>query len=122
MANGNRMAELRNGGMIIEQRNGGMAEWWNRRTWILSVVQSGFARGMAEWRMERMAEWSNGRNGYIRTIYGRHTHTDNKDDDDDNDNDDGDDDDTLKNFIVQKKQYQQMINISLDQTDAQYLS
>jgi hypothetical protein len=50
--------------------------------------------------MERMAEWSNGRNGYIRTIYGRHTHTDNKDDDDDNDNDDGDDDDTLKNFIV----------------------
>ena len=32
-------------------------------------------------------EWSNGRNGYIRTIYGTHTHTDN-DDDDDDDNDD----------------------------------
>ncbi len=39
-----------------------------------------------------MAEWSNGRNGYIRTIYVRHTHTDDDDDDDDNDNDD---DDTL---------------------------
>jgi hypothetical protein len=34
-----------------------------------------------------MAEWSNGRNGYIRTIYGRHTHTDDDDDDDDDDND-----------------------------------
>ncbi len=33
--------------------------------------------GMAE----RMAEWQNGRNGYICTIYGTHTHTD---DDDDN--------------------------------------
>ncbi len=33
--------------------------------------------GMVEWRgmAERMAEWSNGRNGYIRTIYGRHTPT-----------------------------------------------
>jgi hypothetical protein len=38
MANGNRMAELRNGGMVIEWQNGGMAKWWNRRTWILSVV------------------------------------------------------------------------------------
>ncbi len=27
------------------------------------------------------------RNGYIRTIYGRHTHTDDDDDDDDNDDD-----------------------------------
>ncbi len=33
---------------------------------------------------ERMAEWLNGGNGYIRTIYGRHTHTD----DDDNDDED----------------------------------
>jgi hypothetical protein len=32
-----------------------------------------------------MAEWSNGGNGYIRTIYGRHTHTDDTDDDDDKD-------------------------------------
>jgi hypothetical protein len=32
------------------------------------------------------------RNGYIRTIYGTHTHTD---DDDDDDNDDDDNDDTL---------------------------
>ncbi len=40
---------------------------------------------MAEWRTERMAEWSNGRNGYVRTIYGRHTHTDDTDDDDNND-------------------------------------
>ncbi len=29
-----------------------------------------------------MAEWSNGGNGYIRTIYGTHTHTDDIDDDD----------------------------------------
>ncbi len=36
----------------------GMAEWWNGK-------RNG---GMAE----RMAEWSNGRNGYIRTIYGTH--------------------------------------------------
>ncbi len=41
-------------------RNGGMAERRN-----------GGNGGMAE----RMAEWQNGRNGYIRTIYGRHTHT-----------------------------------------------
>ncbi len=34
---------------------------------------------MAEWRTERMEEWSNGGNGYIRTIYGRHTHTDDTD-------------------------------------------
>ncbi len=61
--------------MIIEWRNGGMAgmviewrKWWNG--------------GMAEWRnggnggtAERMAEWLNGGNGYIRTIYGRHTPT-----------------------------------------------
>ena len=40
-------------------------------------------------------EWSNGRNGYIRTIYGRHTHTDDDDDDDDDDNDDA-----LQSFIV----------------------
>ncbi len=40
-----------------------------------------------------MAEWSNGRNGYIRTIYGRHTHTDDDDDDDDDGDDDDDDDD-----------------------------
>ncbi len=33
-----------------------------------------------------MAEWSNGGNGYIRTINGRHTHT-NDTDDDDNDDD-----------------------------------
>jgi hypothetical protein len=26
------------------------------------------------------------------------------------------------NYLIKKKQYQQMINISLDQTDAQYLS
>ncbi len=32
-----------------------------------------------------MAEWLNGGNGYIRTIYGRHTHTDDTDDDDDDD-------------------------------------
>ncbi len=48
---------------------------------------------MAEWRTERISEWSNGRNGYIRTIYGRHTHTDDDDDDDDDDNDDDDNDD-----------------------------
>jgi hypothetical protein len=34
--------------------------------------------GMAEWRnggmAERMAEWSNGRNGCIRTIYGTRRH------------------------------------------------
>ncbi len=52
-------------------RNGGMAERRN-----------GGNGGTAE----RMAEWQNGRNGYIRTIYGRHTHTDN-DTDDDTDND-----------------------------------
>ncbi len=45
-----------------------------------------------------MAEWSNGRNGYIRTIYGRHTHTD---DDDDNDDDDDDDDDTLIFYSIE---------------------
>jgi hypothetical protein len=39
-----------------------------------------------------MAEWSNGGNGYIRTIYGTHTHTDDINDDDD---DDDEDDDTL---------------------------
>ena len=61
---------------------------------------------MAEWRnggnggtAERMAEQQNGRNGYIRTIYGRHTHTDNNNDDNDNDDDDdgddNDDDDAL---------------------------
>ena len=45
---------------------------------------------MVEWRnggnggmAERMAEQQNGRNGYIRTIYSRHTHTDDDDDDDD---------------------------------------
>ncbi len=40
---------------------------------------------MAEWRnggrnggiAERMAEWLNGGNGYIRTIYSTHTHTNN---------------------------------------------
>ncbi len=64
---------------------------------------------MSEWRnggrnggnggtAERMAEQQNGRNGYIRTIYGTHTHTNNDDTDDDNDdndnnNDDDDDDD-----------------------------
>jgi hypothetical protein len=63
----------------------------------------GFDRGIAEWRTERMAEWSNGRNGYIRTIYGRHTYTDddndndNDNDDDDNDDDDDDDDDNDNN-------------------------
>ena len=31
-----------------------------RRTWILSMVKSGFARGMAEWRNNGMAEWRNG--------------------------------------------------------------
>ena len=31
-----------------------------RRTWILSVVKSGFARGMAEWQNGGMAEWQNG--------------------------------------------------------------
>ena len=36
---------------------------------------------------ERMAEWQNGRNGYIRTIYGTHTHTNDNDDDDDDDDD-----------------------------------
>ncbi len=45
-----------------------MAEWWNG--------------GMAEWRncgnggtAKRLAEWLNGGNGYIHTIYGRHTPT-----------------------------------------------
>jgi hypothetical protein len=41
------MAEWRNGGMA-DGRNGGMAE--------------------------RMAEWSNGGNGYLRTIYGTRRH------------------------------------------------
>ncbi len=67
------MAERQKGGMVIEWRNGGMVgmiiewrKWWNG--------------GMAEWRnggnggtAERMAEWQNSRNGYMRTIYGRHT-------------------------------------------------
>ncbi len=35
------------------------------------------------------------RNGYIHTIYGRHTHTDDDDDDDDDNDDDDDDDNTL---------------------------
>ncbi len=35
------------------------------------------------------------RNGYIRTIYGRHTHTNEDDDNDDDDNDDDDDNNTL---------------------------
>jgi hypothetical protein len=46
---------------MVEWRNGGMAEWRN----------GGRNGGMAE----RMAEWLNGGNGYIRTIYGRHTPT-----------------------------------------------
>ncbi len=49
--------------------------------------------------MERMAEWSNGRNRYIRTIYGRHTHTNNDDNDDDNDDDDDDNDDDNDTLI-----------------------
>ncbi len=41
------------------------------------------------------------RNGYIRTIYGRHTHTDDDDDkDDDNDNDDDDDDDDDDDTLI----------------------
>ncbi len=56
---------------------------------------------MAKWRngglnggmAERMAEWSNGRNGYICTIYGTHTHTD----------DNNDDDDTLVFYSIDKK-------------------
>ncbi len=37
------------------------------------------------------------RNGYIRTIYGRHTHTD-----DDEDDDDDDDDDTLIFYSIDR--------------------
>ncbi len=42
------------------QPNGGMAEWRN----------GGRNGEMAE----RIAEWSNGRNGYLCTIYGTHRH------------------------------------------------
>jgi hypothetical protein len=38
------------------------------------------------------------RNGYIRTIYGTHTHTDDEDDDDDDD----DDDDTLIFYSIDR--------------------
>ncbi len=37
------------------------------------------------------------RNGYIRTIYGTHTHTDDDDGNDDDDNNDNDDDDDDNN-------------------------
>ena len=47
---------------------------------------------------ERMAEWQNGRNGYIRTIYGTHTHTA----DDNDNNDDDDDDDSLKFYSTSR--------------------
>ncbi len=56
---------------------------------------------MAEWRTERMSEWSNGGNSYIRPIYGRHTHTDDTDDDDDDD----DDDDTLIFYSIEVRLY-----------------
>ncbi len=59
-------------------RNGGMAE-----------RQNGGNGGTAE----RMAEWQNGRNGYICTIHGRHTHTN-------NDTDDDTDDDTLIYYSI----------------------
>ncbi len=74
------MQNSRNGRMGMEWRNGGMAEWWN----------GGRNGGMVEWRnggmviewqnggndktAERMAEWQNGRSGYIRTIYGTRRH------------------------------------------------
>jgi hypothetical protein len=50
-----------------------------------------------------MAEWLNGRNGYIRTIYGRHTHTDDDNDDDDDDDKDDDDDDTLIFYSIDRR-------------------
>ncbi len=93
------MAEWRNGGMA-EWRNGGMPEWqivmdngpsysskieleeWQKRRAARSScavlgpcfvnrkkVQS-FTNGGNGGMAERMAEWQNGRNGYIRTIYG----------------------------------------------------
>jgi hypothetical protein len=60
--------EWRNGGMA-EWRNGGMAEWRNGNR--MAEWRNG--NGMAEWR--NAERWSNGGNGYIRTIYGRHTPT-----------------------------------------------
>ncbi len=43
------------------------------------------------------------RNGYIRTIYGTHTHTDDDDNDDNNDDkDDNDDDDTLIFYSIDR--------------------
>ena len=96
------MAEWWNGGMA-EWRNGGMAgmavwqkEWQNSRmtemaTYVLfmvhtddedndntlifySIEDSGNGgNGGNGGTAERMAEWQNGRSGYIRTIYGRHT-------------------------------------------------
>ncbi len=48
------------------------------------------------------------RNGYIRTIYGRHTHTDKDDDDDDDDNDD----DTLIFYSIDRFKYEFSAHLS----------
>jgi hypothetical protein len=48
----------------------GMAEWQNGRMAGMAGMADGMVNmvGMAEWQ-ECRTEWSNGRNGYIRTIY-----------------------------------------------------
>ena len=68
---------------------------------------------MAEWRnggnggtAERMAEQQNGGNGYIRTIYGRHTHTD---DDTDDDTDNDTDNDTLIFYSIETTRTQMVL-------------
>jgi hypothetical protein len=69
--NGNGMAEWWNGEMVewwTEWWNGGMAEWWNGG--MVIEWRNGGNGGTAE----RMAEWQNGRSGYIHTIYGTRRH------------------------------------------------